>query len=82
MMFRVFASEGLRTLNYAPGPMDTAMQSDIRCNLVDLNTRNIFDSMNTEARLVPSAVSAAKMARIVLQDTFVSGAHLDFYDED
>ncbi len=72
-----------KTLNYAPGPLDTDMQAELRgCERLHPATREWSLEAFKEGRLVPPAASAAKCLRILVEDTFESGAHVDYYDDD
>jgi sepiapterin reductase len=72
---------GLKTLNYAPGPLDTDMNAEIRgCGTVDAGTRAFFEEMKATNTYVDTEASAAKCARIVAADKYATGAHIDFYD--
>ncbi|XP_030620847.1 sepiapterin reductase b [Chanos chanos] len=82
MMFRVLAEEepDLRVLSYAPGPLDTDMQTQARCYSGDVKIRQSFSSMFAEGRLLTCQESGAKLMRLLLDDDFPSGAHVDFYE--
>lgn len=50
-MVRCAASVQIRTLNYAPGPLDTDMQADIRGNAnMDPQSRDAFRQLHAEVR--------------------------------
>lgn len=82
MMFRVLAEEEpeLRVLNYAPGPLDTDMQLQARSTSADENMRKSFSDMHADGRLLTCEESVAKLLKVLLEDDYPSGAHLDFYD--
>ncbi|XP_063257314.1 sepiapterin reductase [Prinia subflava] len=82
MLFRVLALEepGLRVLSYAPGPLDTDMQLLARTQTGDPGLRQHFQSMQEKGQLIDSSVSAQKLLRLLQEDSFPSGAHVDFYD--
>uniref|UniRef100_A0A8C3V9E9 Sepiapterin reductase n=1 Tax=Catharus ustulatus TaxID=91951 RepID=A0A8C3V9E9_CATUS len=82
MMFRVLAVEepGLRVLSYAPGPLDTDMQLLARTRTGDLGMRQKFQRMQEQGQLINSSVSAQKLLQLLQEDSFPSGAHVDFYD--
>ncbi|KAM3874189.1 sepiapterin reductase a [Diretmus argenteus] len=82
MMFRVLAEEepDLRVLNYAPGPLDTAMQTEARDRTADPSIRKSFSSMFAQGQLLTCEASCAKLMKTLLKDDYASGAHLDFYD--
>jgi len=68
-------------LNYAPGPMDTEMQRDIRENPnVHKPTQDYFRSLKESNSLVDIDASATKLARLVLEGSFATGDHVDFFD--
>lgn len=88
MYFRVLAEEQkkathgrtVRVLNWAPGPMNTAMQKEIRENPnVDKGTQEYFISLNEKNQLVDIEVSAGKLLRL-LSTPFETGSHVDFFD--
>ncbi len=71
----------LRVLNYAPGPLDTDMQREIREGAtVHKATQDYFRELHATGKLVDADASAARMARVVLMEAYVSGAHVDFFD--
>ncbi|KAJ8338700.1 hypothetical protein SKAU_G00354860 [Synaphobranchus kaupii] len=78
MMFRVLAEEEpeLRVLNYAPGPLDTDMHMQARTLSGDMALRASL----REGQLLTCEESAAKLVKLLLNDNFTSGVHLDFYD--
>ncbi|NWR07151.1 SPRE reductase, partial [Paradoxornis webbianus] len=82
MLFRVLALEepGLRVLNYAPGPLDTDMQLLARSRTADPGLRQRFQRLQEEGQLIQCSVSAQKLLRLLQEDSFPSGAHVDFYD--
>ncbi|XP_021252321.1 sepiapterin reductase [Numida meleagris] len=81
MMFRVLAAEepDIRVLNYAPGPLDTDMQLLARTETGDPEIRQQFRSLHESGRLIDCSVSAQKLLRLLEEDSFTSGAHVDFY---
>ncbi|KAI2664169.1 Sepiapterin reductase [Labeo rohita] len=82
MMFRVLAEEepDLRVLNYAPGPLDTDMQLQARSSSADDALRNSFSVMHTQGQLLTCDQSISKLMKVLVEDKYPSGAHLDFYD--
>ncbi|XP_005061895.1 PREDICTED: sepiapterin reductase, partial [Ficedula albicollis] len=82
MMFRVLALEEpqLRVLSYAPGPLDTDMQLLARTRTGDPGMRQQFQRMQEKGQLIDSSVSAQKLLQLLKEDSFPSGAHVDFYD--
>ena len=67
MFFKVIAQEhpdgNIRVLNYAPGPLDTDMQEEIRMSLTyqDKDTQSMFVKMHTDGSLVNPIESASKV---------------------
>uniref|UniRef100_A0A8B9J0B0 Sepiapterin reductase n=1 Tax=Amazona collaria TaxID=241587 RepID=A0A8B9J0B0_9PSIT len=82
MMFQVLALEepDIRVLNYAPGPLDTDMQLLARTKTGDPEMRQQFQSLQESRKLIDCTVSAQKLVNLLEEDTFPSGAHVDFYD--
>nr|XP_046243732.1 sepiapterin reductase b isoform X2 [Scatophagus argus]XP_046243734.1 sepiapterin reductase b isoform X2 [Scatophagus argus]XP_046243735.1 sepiapterin reductase b isoform X2 [Scatophagus argus] len=69
MMFNVLAKEepNVKVLSYSPGPMDTELQKDIQRLTGVIN------------QLLPCQEPAAKLMKLLLDNDFPSGAHLDFF---
>ena len=71
-----------KTLNYAPGPLDTDMQAELRASeSLHPATREWSLEAFKEGKLVTPEASAAKCLRVLVEDKFESGAHVDYYDE-
>jgi sepiapterin reductase len=71
----------LKTLNYAPGPMDTDMQRELRSSeLVHPSMRASYAAMKEQGTLVDAEASAAKCVGLVFRNRYESGAHIDWYD--
>ncbi|NXX81080.1 SPRE reductase, partial [Urocolius indicus] len=82
MMFQVLALEepDVRVLNYAPGPLDTDMQLLARTKTGDPEMRQLFQNLQESGQLIDCTVSAQKLLHLLEENTFQSGAHVDFYD--
>ncbi|KAM4528385.1 sepiapterin reductase a [Odontesthes bonariensis] len=82
MMFRVLAEEepNLRVLNYSPGPLDTAMQVEARSKTADPSIKRSFSDMFAQGQLLTCEASCAKLMKVLLEDSYTSGAHIDVYD--
>ncbi|XP_040915644.1 sepiapterin reductase a [Toxotes jaculatrix] len=82
MMFRVLAQEepDLRVLNYSPGPLDTDMQMVARSKTADPNIRKSFSDMFAQGQLLTCEESCAKLMKLLLDDNYTSGAHIDICD--
>ena len=66
----------VKTLNYAPGPLETEMVEELRAaEHLDPTLKPNFHTK----QLDPEA-SARKLIRLLLGDKFESGAHIDYYD--
>lgn len=77
---RVLATEqasigGLKVLNYAPGPMDTDMSREIR-------SAEQYEEDLKSGNLVDPRLSADKCVRLAVGGKFVTGSHVDFFDEE
>jgi NAD(P)-dependent dehydrogenase (short-subunit alcohol dehydrogenase family) len=70
----------IRVLNYAPGPLDTAMQSQIRHQMPNVPLRDTFVDMHQQKALVDPNVSAQALMSLLEKDEFVNGSHVDYFD--
>ncbi|KAM5191778.1 sepiapterin reductase [Mantella aurantiaca] len=82
MMFKVLAEEetDVRVLSYAPGPMDSAMQEEMRSHTADPEIRLHSINLQKNGQLLRCHVSAQKMLDVIQEDAFQSGRHTDFFD--
>ncbi|XP_077985770.1 sepiapterin reductase-like [Glandiceps talaboti] len=82
MVFQVLALEepDIRVLNYAPGPINTDMQVELRANLGDLEVKQMFIDMNDNSKLLSVDATVSTLIRILEEDSFESGSHVDYYD--
>ncbi|XP_026198822.1 sepiapterin reductase b [Anabas testudineus] len=71
MMFRVLAEEepNIKVLSYSPGPMDTEMQQEI------------LRLTGVSRHLLPCQEPAAKLTKLLLDNSFASGTHHDFFED-
>ncbi|KAF9355454.1 hypothetical protein BGX26_006499 [Mortierella sp. AD094] len=74
-------ANNVKTLNYAPGPLDNDMQADVRRTLGDKEQLEIYDGMHKSGSLVKMDDSSRKLVMLLKKDEFPSGGHIDFYDE-
>jgi sepiapterin reductase len=66
----------LKYLNYAPGPLETDMTTQLRSEQhLDVNLKTFFQ--NT---LIDPIDSARVLVRLVLENDFENGQHIDYYD--
>ncbi|CAK4472515.1 hypothetical protein LEN26_001260 [Aphanomyces euteiches] len=83
MHFRVVAIEepNVKTLNYAPGPMETEMNNALRTGpSTDASLQTMFQKLHAEGNMVDVNVSARLCVKHLLGSTLVSGSHVDYYD--
>lgn len=64
----------------ATGPLDTDMQLEARRFSGDVKLRQSFCSMFSEGQLLSCEESGAKLMKLLLDDEYPSGAHVDFYE--
>ena len=63
-----------------PGPLDTAMQTEARSRTGDPSLRKSYSDMFAQSQLLSCEASCAKLTKLLLEDSYTSGAHVDFYD--
>ncbi|CAJ1071052.1 sepiapterin reductase-like [Xyrichtys novacula] len=82
MMFKVLAQEepDLRVLNYSPGPMDTAMLEEGRLRTGDPSLKKFISDMYLEEKVLTCEESCAKMMKLLLEDNYTSGDHIDVFE--
>jgi len=84
MLYSVVALEedahNIKTLSYAPGPCDTDMQTTLRTTLADTEMREIYSNMHKNGQLVEPGATARVLMKVLLENKFVSGSHVDYYD--
>eukprot|EP00127_Corallochytrium_limacisporum_P003070 Clim_evm26s145 gene=Clim_evmTU26s145 len=69
-----------KTLNYAPGPLDTRRQREVRTNLKYDAMRNQFKEVHAQGKLIKCLTSADRLLKLMETD-YVSGIHIDYYDD-
>jgi len=82
MLFRTMAAEdsSVRVLNYAPGPIDTDMQVEARTVTADKELKDMFVDMKENNKLLTCEDSVSRLVKLLKQNTYDSGAHIDYYD--
>jgi len=83
-VFRVLAVEQPQAvvLNYAPGPLDTPMVTDLlEDQRTDPVVRAMFEDLKRTGALLKPEDSAAAMVALLRKRNFQSGDHVDFYDD-
>ncbi|XP_046864439.1 sepiapterin reductase-like [Xenia sp. Carnegie-2017] len=83
MFHQVLAKESsdIRVLNYAPGPMDTAMYDKIIKDSDSEHIRNSFCQLKSEKKILKPETSAKKLVLILKEDRYQSGRHIDYFDD-
>lgn len=75
------AGRAVSVLSYAPGPMDTEMNSLVRNSPeADSETKAFYQEMKDQGKLVQPQDSADKVVGLLLSGLTFSGDHVDFYD--
>ncbi|KAJ2655577.1 hypothetical protein IWW48_005467 [Coemansia sp. RSA 1200] len=73
-------SRRIKTLNYAPGPLDGDMQAEVRARVGDAAQRKSYAMMHREKNLVSACATAHVLCGLLDAWEFESGAHIDVYD--
>ena len=81
------STSAFQVLNYAPGPLDTYMQKEIReCEGCDAQLHTIFETMHSNNSLVSPSDSAKVLVDLALNmfsgasASPKSGDHVDYFD--
>lgn len=86
LFFKCIATEKdpkkVRVLNYAPGPLDTRMQTEIRNGMKgELESdAKFWADLKENNGLIDPDQSASVLIDILEENQFESGVHVDFYD--
>lgn len=56
------------------------MFSAARSRTADPSLRRAFSDLSTEGKVLTCEQSCSKLMKLLLEDTYQSGAHIDFYD--
>ena len=72
----------LKTLNFAPGPLDTPIQKVLRApeTFSDTERAKVYQKMKAKGELIPPRTSARLLVGLLMNDRFPSGEHVDYYD--
>ena len=71
----------VRTLNYAPGALDTDMQAEIRGRMPSSSPlAEVFTEMHATGKLLAPSTSAQKLVGLLAEGSFESGTHIDVWD--
>ncbi|KAJ3330922.1 hypothetical protein HDU76_004508 [Blyttiomyces sp. JEL0837] len=74
------ATRRVAVLNYAPGPLDTEMQREIRQEMPDVPLKKAFTDMFEQGKLVDPNDSATVLIRLIVEGKYVAGEHVDYFD--
>ncbi|KAI9595675.1 hypothetical protein BDF19DRAFT_61513 [Syncephalis fuscata] len=74
------AEYGTKTLNYAPGPLDNDMHCEIRKTATASNQETLYSKQFSIEYMVDPMASATKLVNLITENTFKSGAHIDYFD--
>ncbi len=84
MFFATLAAESdeLKVLSYAPGPLDTQMVNEgvLKCDDTAEHVKELFVKMKRDGNILDPMTSAKKLFKILDDEDFKSGEHVDFYD--
>eukprot|EP00794_Sanderia_malayensis_P007231 gene7231-8039_t len=82
MLHKALACEEkkVRVLNYSPGPMETEMSMDIQQNCGNEASRDFFRELRESKKIVDPGDSAERMMKLLREDNYKSGDHIDYYD--
>lgn len=84
MFFKVLAEEAgdVLVLNYSPGPVETAMTVDAQQNAVSEETSSMFRNLRDRGTILTTEQTTRRFLEVVAKGNYLSGGHVDFYDED
>lgn len=83
MFFRVLAEENpsLNVLNYAPGPVDTDMVSEVISSTGDADVKGMFVNLKKTETILTVDQTTERIIKVLENGKFESGQHVDYYDE-
>ncbi|KAJ4444609.1 hypothetical protein ANN_06405 [Periplaneta americana] len=83
MFFKTLAEENpaLNVLNYAPGPIDTDMVSEVISRTSDIDVKKMFVEYKETKKLLTVDDTTKRIIEILEKGNFQSGQHVDYYDE-
>jgi len=70
----------IRTLNYAPGPLDTDMVQTIIKDIRSDETKKLFGDMISNATILQPIDSSRKLIQLLKRNEFKNGDHVDYFD--
>lgn len=83
MFFRVLAEENptINVLNYAPGPVDTDMVSEVVSSTRDAGIKSMFVNLKKTGTILTVDQTTRRIIEVLENGKFESGQHVDYYDE-
>ena len=75
-------NQDTRVLNYAPGPLETDMATEIQEKTGNDEYRRFFIQLRNEKKIIDPYDTTKKMIKILKEDRYRSGDHIDYYDVD
>lgn len=83
MFFRVLAEENptINVLNYAPGPVDTDMVSEVITSTGDASVQDMFVNLKKTGTILTVDQTTRRIMEVMENGKFESGQHVDYYDE-
>jgi sepiapterin reductase len=83
MFFRVLAEENptLNVLNYAPGPVDTDMVSEVISGTGDADIKGMFVNLKKTEMILTVDQTTNRIIEVLENGKFESGQHVDYFDE-
>ena len=71
----------VKIVNYAPGPVESEMTHELsESTELDSELKEYFTSSLEGKTLIQPMTTASKLVELVMEGTFKSGQHVDFYD--
>jgi len=82
MLMRSIALEdpSIQTLNYAPGPFESAIYIEATQNTGDEETRQLFNDSREQGKILTPEQTTKKLVRILAEKKHTKGEHIDYYD--
>lgn len=74
-------STDIKSLNYAPGPVNTDMQKQIYEKSNVPNQSKVYEDMLKNNQLLTPKDTAKRLISILEQRSWINGSHIDYYDQ-
>lgn len=73
----------LKVLNYAPGAVATDMTDELAdCDILDKGLGEFFNESRKDKTLIRPDNTAKKLVKLLVNDSFTNGAHVDYWDDE